>query len=313
MRRIAALFVVPLLLLTAACGGDSASSTPTTSSATPGTDTIDDVAVTGQLGAEPAVDFSPPLSFASTEHTVLVKGPGTGDAVDETSEITVQYLFLDASSGETVDTTWDDGKSATFTMSAVATFAGFTKGVTGAHAGDRVLITIAPDDYNPNGNGGLIAKGDSVLMVVDVLRVTNPKAIPQADVPTLELDKDGHPTGFVPTAHTPDQVGLLGVYTLKKGKGAAVTADQQLTVEYLGQVYPDGTVFDESYSKKKAVELSLSNVIPGWQQGLAGQTVGSRVVLTIPSELGYGSQGTPDGTIPPDADLIFVIDIVKAS
>ena len=51
-------------------------------------------------------------------------------------------------------------------------------------------------------------------------------------------------------------------------------------------------------------------MIPGWTQGLAGQTVGSQVLLVIPSELGYGAQGS--GTIPADSPLVFVVDILAA-
>jgi peptidylprolyl isomerase len=90
-----------------------------------------------------------------------------------------------------------------------------------------------------------------------------------------------------------------------------VTADQQVTVEYLGQVFPDGAVFDESYSKKEPVTFGLDQVIPGWTQGLTGQRVGSRVILAIPSDLGYGEQGGGED-IPPDSDLMFVVDIVDA-
>jgi peptidylprolyl isomerase len=136
-----------------------------------------------------------------------------------------------------------------------------------------------------------------------------PKPLAPGQVPTLDL-KDGVPTGFTPTATTPPKVSGLTVKVLKEGTGAEVQAGQSLTVDYLGQVYPDGTVFDESYSKKPAT-FSLDGVIAGWTQGLEGQKVGSRVVLVIPSVLGYGAAGQGED-IPPNADLIFVVDIKKA-
>ena len=83
-----------------------------------------------------------------------------------------------------------------------------------------------------------------------------------------------------------------------------------MTAEYLGQVFPDGPVFDESYTDDKPRSFSLDGVIEGWTKGLVGQRVGSRVVLAIPSDMAYGEQGNQG--IPPDSDLIFVIDIEKA-
>ena len=55
----------------------------------------------------------------------------------------------------------------------------------------------------------------------------------------------------------------------------------------------------------------LSGVIPGWTQGLAGQTVGSQVLLVIPPDLGYGDQAS--GSIPANSTLVFVVDILAAS
>jgi peptidylprolyl isomerase len=59
------------------------------------------------------------------------------------------------------------------------------------------------------------------------------------------------------------------------------------------------------------VSFALDNVIEGWQQGLPGVKVGSRVVLAIPSDKAYGEAGSGKD-IPPNADLIFVIDVLKA-
>lgn len=50
-------------------------------------------------------------------------------------------------------------------------------------------------------------------------------------------------------------------------------------------------------------------MIEGWSQGLAGQTVGSQVLLIVPSDLGYGDSGSGD-TIPGGATLVFVVDIL---
>ena len=135
-----------------------------------------------------------------------------------------------------------------------------------------------------------------------------------SSVPTLVYDDEKHPKKFTATKDTPASVKGLGVYTIIEGRGAKVESGQSITVEYVGQLYPDGKVFDASWSRDDLVSFPIGTggVIAGWDQGLVGQRVGSRVILTIPSKLGYGAEGQPSGAIPADADLIFAIDILDA-
>lgn len=310
MHRIVSGLALPALLLAlVACGSDEPA--PETTKAREGA--IGDITVTGDFGAQPTVDFKAPVAFPSSEFKTVIDGPGKGDEVTDQSTVAVNYVGINASDGTEFDSSWPAGAPATFETGQV--IKGFSEGLQGAQAGDRLLLAIASEDgYDPVGNGTSIAKGDSLVFVVDVEKVTNPappKTLTKADVPKLELDKSGDPEKFVAAKDTPATAKELGVYVSKQGKGALVEPDATLTVDYLGQIYPDGEVFDESYSKGKPVSFPLADVIPGWQQGLVGQTEGSRVVLVIPSELGYGAVGQGD-TIPPDSDLIFVIDIVKA-
>lgn len=323
MRRYVAGFVVlPLLLLSAACGGDSDDSTSNDEeSTTEGREaTISDVTVTGEVGEKPKVEFKAPLSFTKTESEIIEKGDGTGPKASKDSIVTIDYVGINASTGEEFDTSY--GKTpATFPLGQV--IPGLRTGLEGAQAGDRVLVTIASKDgFDPTGSqDGTVKKGDSLVFVADVTSVVDPldeaqgKATPApASVPTLVLDKDGHPSKFKKTPTTPAKVDKLGVYTVIKGTGPEVKAGQQITVQYVGQIYPDGKVFDESWStgQPATFQIGTGAVIKGWDQGLVGQTVGSRVILVIPAALGYGKQGQGED-IPPNSDLIFAIDILSAS
>lgn len=109
------------------------------------------------------------------------------------------------------------------------------------------------------------------------------------------------PTGAEPTE--------IHAKTLIQGDGPVVCADDQLEVHYAGVLW-DGTEFDSSFSRGEPTSFSLNGVIQGWKYGLAGQRVGDRVVLTIPSEYAYGAQAT--GNIPPNSTLIFVVDIIAS-
>jgi peptidylprolyl isomerase len=107
-------------------------------------------------------------------------------------------------------------------------------------------------------------------------------------------------------------VSKLKTTTLIQGTGAAVRSGQTINVNYVGVTYADGKEFDSSWSRSEAFsfQVGAGNVIKGWDQGLLGVKVGSRVQLDIPAGLAYGdspSGGQPAGT------LRFVVDVLSAS
>lgn len=106
-------------------------------------------------------------------------------------------------------------------------------------------------------------------------------------------------------------VSQLAVTPIVKGKGAATQAGQTITVNYVGACYASGEVFDASWSRAEPFTFQLGggNVIPGWDQGLVGVTVGSRVQLDIPADLAYGDN--PQGG-QPGGPLRFVVDVLAA-
>jgi peptidylprolyl isomerase len=122
---------------------------------------------------------------------------------------------------------------------------------------------------------------------------------------------------FDPQLHTrPVILGSTGdLTTLVKtmivtGPGAPVQNGQTLTVNYVGAYYGNGNVFDTSWDKSPfPFQLGGGNVIKGWDQGLVGVPVGSRVQLDIPTDLAYGPT-PPSGY--PAGPLRFVIDILSA-
>jgi peptidylprolyl isomerase len=107
-------------------------------------------------------------------------------------------------------------------------------------------------------------------------------------------------------------VSKLTTTTLIQGAGAAVQSGQTINVNYVGVSYADGKEFDSSWRRSEAFsfQVGAGNVIKGWDQGLIGVKVGSRVRLDIPADLAYGdnpSGGQPAGT------LRFVVDVLSAS
>lgn len=101
----------------------------------------------------------------------------------------------------------------------------------------------------------------------------------------------------------------LQYQVLTAGKGAKPAADAFVRVHYAGTLL-DGTKFDSSYDRNEPTEFGLGQVIPGWTEGLQLMPAGSKYRFWIPAKLGYGEQGTPGGPIPPNATLVFEVELI---
>ena len=97
------------------------------------------------------------------------------------------------------------------------------------------------------------------------------------------------------------------------GEGDVAQAGQRVSVHYTGWL-ENGTKFDSSKDRNTPFDFNLGagQVIRGWDEGVAGMQVGGTRKLTIPSQLGYGSAGA-GGVIPPDATLIFDVELLAIS
>ena len=134
---------------------------------------------------------------------------------------------------------------------------------------------------------------------------TTPTTPPQCVARTGELPK-GAPDVPVKVGALPTQ---LVKEDLKAGTGTEAAAGDTVKVNYIGVACKTGKIFDSSYSRGEPVEFPLSNVIPGWQEGIPGMKVGSRRLLGIPGDLAYGPQGRePD--IGPNETLWFVVELL---
>ncbi len=104
--------------------------------------------------------------------------------------------------------------------------------------------------------------------------------------------------------------GELAVEVLSRGTGEVVEAGDTIDVDYYGQVW-GGRMFDNSYDRGSSIQfgIGVGQVIAGWDEGLVGQQVGSRVLLSIPPHLGYGDRGMPQAGIGGTDTLVFVVDI----
>ena len=99
---------------------------------------------------------------------------------------------------------------------------------------------------------------------------------------------------------------------IKVGSGPAAKSGDRVSVHYVGTL-TNGTKFDSSRDRGQPFEFPLGGgrVIRGWDVGVAGMQVGGVRKLTIPPEEGYGARGTPGGPIPPNATLVFEVELLK--
>lgn len=115
------------------------------------------------------------------------------------------------------------------------------------------------------------------------------------------------PESFKPSG----TVSELQATDVVQGTGAEVKAGDCIVTKYHGTLASNGEKFDGNFDTDQALEfqLGVGNVIPGWDQGLVGMKVGGTRQLVIPANLAYGESG--QGSIPANADLIFVVKVLE--
>ncbi len=110
---------------------------------------------------------------------------------------------------------------------------------------------------------------------------------------------------------TPAPSTLL-IEDITVGDGAEAVSGKNVSVHYVGVAWSTGKQFDASWDRNEPFDFGLGagQVISGWDKGVAGMKVGGRRKLTIPPDMGYGSQGA-GGVIKGGETLVFVVDLLN--
>ncbi len=253
------------------------------------------VTVDGAAGEPSTATFDTPLAITELESTVVEDG--TGDPVEAGQLVSIAFAAFNADTGEELGSFGYGDSPLLPAQISPDNPIGQVLGC--ATPGTRVVATFPPTE----GAGGEVYIFD-FLAVVPVAAWGEPET-PVPGMPTVELDSSGAPTITVPGGDAPAD---FESEVLKKGDGAVVQEGDTVLLQYTGALWTDGTVFDSSWTKGAPTQLSTEQVVPGFKKALVGQTVGSQVLAVIPPADGYGEAG--QGQIPPNATLVFVIDIL---
>ncbi len=173
-----------------------------------------------------------------------------------------------------------------------------------------VLIVNRDDDKTTVTSGTTTTIAETATTApVATLAPPQESAAGKPCVPRSQPLPDGAPEVDVEVGPPPT---ALVSKDLTVGTGEPVPAGATVKVNYIGVSCSTGVIFDSSYSRGQPAELSLNQVIPGWQQGIPGMNVGGKRLLGIPPALAYGDDGSPSGTFAPQETLWFVVEVLEA-
>jgi len=320
MRRAAALAVFPLLAAVAIVG--CGSSTSSSSAAAASSDSYKSVTVTGTFNKAPKVTIPKETGTGSLLTKTVIQGTGT--KLTTSDGMIGNYVAYDWSgkTSKLLGSSYTQGSPSLFVGSLLP---GLETALVGQKLGSRVLAVIPPKDaFGSTGNSTEgIGANDTLVFVIDMISTFGTSSVPGAQatsgggsLPTVTApaaNSTAGPTIKIPAKTTPSKT--LQVKTLIKGTGAVVKKGQNIAVQYTGVIYRTGKVFDSSWSRNTpfTTVIGEGQVIKGWDTGLVGQTVGSRVLLVIPPADGYGSAGASQAGIKGTDTLVFVVDILAAA
>jgi peptidylprolyl isomerase len=308
-RKLLAVLLVPALLALGACGDDNEAETEGPSTESTG---IDGVSIGGAFGEEPSFEVDESLTLDGGTQVEVIS-EGDGEVVKEGDAVTVDYIAVVAGSDQPFDSSWERQAPATFTVESGPNnlLPGLVEALEGQRLGSRVVAAIPPQDaFGEEGNPEVGIQSDSNL--VFVLDLLEP---PEVNTPDLSGVTVTGKYGDEPTVEFEPAMSVeeTEIKTLSKGDGEEVPEGAEVTVNYQGINGRTGEEFDSSWTSGQPATFSLDGVVAGFSKAIAGQTVGSRVLVAIPPKDGYGTSGSPQAGILGTDTLIFTIDIIKVS
>lgn len=324
MRRTTLAISITAALALAACGGSDSDTADTVDTA-PATDGAEQTEADGTTeessetiaesdatdGSTPAPEPAPSTTAnpdkpevaipdeapTELERNVLVEGSGEGAETGDT--VIVNYVGVRSEDGVEFDNSYDRGQPFPVTLGSGSVIQGWDDGLIDAQAGEQVQLDIPSDlAYGEQARGELIGENEDLSFVIDVLAVI-PAADP-ADAPTepgVELS-------------TEEGVEATEFEDLVVGDGPALETGNTAVIRYVNFRGDNGVAIESNWGGEPLSIPFEEGLLPGLLEGMDGMQVGGSRAITIPPEEGFGPEGNPQGGLPADTDMIFVIDLL---
>lgn len=254
-----------------------------------------DVDVAGGAWAPPSLTYAAPLDASTPRTQVLWEG--VGPTVKDGDVVVLDTYAEDGRTHKVVADSFA-GEPRAVRVDRATLGSQLYDLVVGRSAGSRVLDVRTSD-------------GVPLVTTVDVLagRAVGQVVAQGKGEPVVTHAADGAPSISVPKgAKAPTELTIL---PLVRGSGPQLATGQDVTVQFTGVTWKDGTVVDTTWGPGKlpvTVRLGVGDVIEGWDEGLFELPVGSEVMLVVPPDLAYG--GTTSALA--DQTLVYVVDILDA-
>jgi len=294
------------LLLAGCSGSDDASDDGTDSasgdlcSATiDAGDAAENVEIDGDFGTASTATFE--LGQQVDEAERVVVSEGDGEQITDGAWVSYALSAFDGDSGERLgDAGYTEGELLPAQLTADAPLGQLIGCST---VGSRLSIVFPTTD-----------DAAAQFYIVDVLDVVPTAAWgeeqePVAGMPEVTLADDGTPSVEIPDTDTPSD---LQISVLKKGDGIEVGDGDTTLLQYHGVSWNSGETFDSSWANGAPIYSEGNGYVEGFVEALAGQTVGSQVLVVIPPALAYGEGEINDDDLTGQT-LVFVIDILATT
>lgn len=315
MRRLALLAALPLLFATACGGGGKGEVTTKTGAAVSG------VKVAGEFGKKPQVTIPSGKPPATSSAQTVSQGQGAQVKDGDSVVANLTAYSWDGKTNAASGSTYDDGAPQLIKVDPKLPSVIY-KAFQDSKPGGRFLAVVAKDSLTAEQLEQAKSQGADTsiasVYIIDVMGVPTAKAAQgtatDPGVPGVKLENPGGDQApkLTTKSDLPAPKDLV-TKTVIKGTGPVVKSGQTILVHYTGKIWGKDTEFDSSWGRGEPVmfPIGVGKVIKGWDQSLVGVPVGSRLVVSIPPDLGYGKAGSGDKIKGTDT-LVFVVDVLGA-
>jgi peptidylprolyl isomerase len=317
MSRSRSVVLVALIAVAAACSGGADDAAPDATTATTAATTVTASATTTTLGlpetsSTECEDVPDPADYPPTVrprayrpctppaqlavHTIRT---GTGRRAEVGDTLIVDYTGVRSADGTLFDTSYLRGLPLDFELGRGNVVAGWEQGLAGATAGSLIKLDVPPElAYGDTPPDDAIQPGDALTFMIEVRAVIAPVTPDEAPLDLLVEPSIG--------------IEELVVTDVVVGDGATVEPGDTAVVNMLLVRGDNLVVMLNTWQREDPLQVIIeeSDTLPGIVSGLQGAKVGGTRVLTVPPDLAFGAQGEPGLGLPPDTDLIVVVQVV---